>query len=456
MRRRGVALLTVGAAICAPSSAVAVRGLETGFGDGSYVSGDPGTRDAAFDRTLESGATLTRLSVIWSDIARAVPQNPRDPADPAYDFATLDAAISDAAERGLDVILTPTRAPAYAEGPGRPADAPAGTWKPDPAAFADFGAALATRYSGSFAGLPRVRIYQAWNEPNLFTFLTPQYSGKEQVSAERYREMLNAFYGAVKSVNSDNVVVTAGTAPYGDPAGGTRTRPLAFWRQLMCLRDRRKLVRAPCSAKASFDVLAHHPINTSGGPRRSAINPDDVATPDVENLRRVLRAGERRNTLATKGRHAIWATEVWWPSDPPSREGVSPQRQAEYLEEALYVLWKQGVSAVMNLQVVDGESSSNLASGSGLFFADGRPKPAFTAFRFPFVSERASAEKVRIWGRSPIAGELVVERRKKGWRALKRIQVDAGSVFTSNLAIRGQARLRARVGSETSLVWLQR
>ncbi len=53
-----------------------------------------------------------------------------------------------------------------------------------------------------------------------------------------------------------------------------------------------------CPAPVRFDVLAHHPINTSGGPRRSAINPDDASSPDLDRIVRVLRGAETAGTVS--------------------------------------------------------------------------------------------------------------------------------------------------------------
>ena len=90
--------------------------------------------------------------------------------------------------------------------------------------------AAARRYSGTFpdphrpgAALPRVRYWQPWNEPNLPTFISPQWTGRRlrarPASPAWYRRMLNGAYARVKAVHADNHVVAAGTAPYGDPAG---------------------------------------------------------------------------------------------------------------------------------------------------------------------------------------------------------------------------------------------
>src|SRR5262245_17283841 len=213
----------------APASAA--RPLATGLLDPNYGLADPAAEAFLFDRTAAVGARYAKIGVGWRGLTTGVPANPADPADPAYDFSYVDRAVRDAAARGLRPLLFLADAPAFAEGPRRPSGATPGTWKPDPNAFAAFARAVATRYSGEFAAepslLPRVRLFQAWNEPNLSNHLTPQYNGDEPVAPTLYRTLLNAFYAAVKGVHPDNVVITAGTAPYGDdPPDASRTRPL--------------------------------------------------------------------------------------------------------------------------------------------------------------------------------------------------------------------------------------
>ena len=74
--------------------------------------------------------------------------------------------------------------------------------------------------------LPRIRLLQAWNEPNLSRYLAPQSvaSGDRwrAFSPVVYRELLNAFYAAVKQAVPDDLVVSAGLAPNGDRAGTGR------------------------------------------------------------------------------------------------------------------------------------------------------------------------------------------------------------------------------------------
>jgi hypothetical protein len=411
----------------------------------------------AFDGAAEAGAGIVKILVPWRATVGTQPVAPTNPADPSYDFSRIDAAVMLARARGLEPLLFITSAPDFAEGVGRPADAIPGTWKPQPAALAQFSTAVATRYSGDFAGLPRVELFQIWNEPNLSNHLAPQYEAGTSVATTIYRDLLNAAYGAIKAVQSDNVVVTAGTAPYGEPPGGLRTRPLTFWRDVLCLNKRLKATA--CPVKAQFDVLAHHPINTTGGPTDSATDPDDATTADFKNVVKVLRAAERANTVATHGRHPAWATELWWASDPPQRHhSVSLSKQARWIEQAFYVLWKQGASAVVYLGVRDADGPTRRGDlfGSGLLFADGRPKPALTAFRFPFVTNRDGGRRLEAWGKAPATGRLVIERRRGGgWERVRSLRVRDGEVFDAKLGLRGDQRLRAKVAGLKSLVWHQ-
>lgn len=429
-------------------------------GGGLFTDGDQTQRDRWFDTTVDLNAGIARLDLNWSSVASSTPANAADPADPAYDFSAFDQAVRDATARDLRVMITFFGAPDYAQAGGEPASAEAGAWKPHPAALGAFATAVASRYSGSFGGLPRVRHYEVWNEPNLDTYLAPQYAGGKSVAVDRYRQMVNAVQQAVSSVRSDNVVIGGSLAPYGDPPGGPRTRPLVFLRKFFCLNH--KLESTGCPNKPRIDVLSHHPINLSGGPRTSAIDPDDVSSPDLENVRRVLRAAERAGTIAgTRRRHPLWVTEYWWESFPdgpyPGIPGL--RKHGRWIEEALYLFWKAGAKVAIYYTLMDSpfDPQQPYTLQAGLFRDNGTPKPAATAFRFPFVTERKSGGQVRAWGKAPATGTLRIERQTKhGWRRIDSETVTAGQVFTSSLALRGKANLRASVGGQQSLVWTQR
>jgi hypothetical protein len=443
-----------------PSEAGAKRGITTGVAaPADYLSLDGSVRGFAFEKTAEANADLVRIDVIWRDVVgSAPPANPSDPADPAYDFSRLDSAVRDAERRGLKVLFTVFLAPDWAEGPGRPDGLRPGAWRPNPVEYGHFGSALATRYSGRFPDpdgegtLPRVRYFEAWNEPNVQGFLAPQWVGDRPEAPAAYRELLNSFHDGVKGVNPGNTVAGPGAAPFGDPPGETRTRPVFFLRELFCLEGENELQPRPGCAPVKMDVLSHHPISLENPPTYSAISPDDATTSDIDRLGRVLRAAERADVVRPGGKRPIWATELWWISSPPSPldEAVSERTQARYIEQALYLLWKQRVKVAIQYLIRDPGGEDRYQTG--LFFTDGREKLAFQAFRFPFVTERVSRKRVRAWGRSPKGGKVKIQGKKSGkWRTLERIRVRNDEVFMTRVP--GSKQMRAQIGGEKSLVW---
>jgi hypothetical protein len=486
----GVVACILLAAFALPAAAPAKRGLVTGFtGPDNYQTTDASKRALWFDRTVDAGAGIVRIGLSWAAFGGAArPADPTNPGSASYDFSAIDGAVRDAQARGVKVMFTINSAPPWAEGPGRPPSAFAGAWKPNPSDVADFAQAVAARYSGTFdpdgigpePTLPAVEALQVWNEPNQDAWLAPQFQGKTIIGADRYREILNLSYNAIKSVNPKMLVVTGGTSPYGDPPGGpyspgnARVRPVQWWRSLLCLTPAKgkkakkgkkgkkgssqKLVRTKnCPGKPMFDVFAHQPIdNTGGGPLKSGPSKYDASTPDLGRVVEILRAAERAGTVLP-GRHPVWVTEFWWDSKPPNSVGAPLGVQARWIEQTFYLYWKAGASVAINFEIQDVADLADVHAGlqSGVYFLDGRPKPSLTAFRFPFVTERVNRSTLRAWGKSPAAGKLRIQRRGGGWKTVRTLKVAKGAVFTAKLRLSGKQRLRAVVGGQRSLVWKQ-
>jgi hypothetical protein len=173
---------------------------------------------------------------------------------------------------------------------------------------------------------------------------------------------------------------------------------------------------------------------------------------------RVLRGAEAVGTTLP-GRHPVWADEIWWDSNPPNPAGVHLGVQARWLEQALFLLWKDGASVVINQLIRDatvGPQGIRFGLQAGIFFANGQPKPAATAFRFPFVTERINKRMLRAWGKAPAGGKLVIQRRQGGrWLSVKKLTVGPGAIFTAKLPLRGKQKLRAAVAGNQTLIWKQ-
>jgi hypothetical protein len=434
----------------------------TGIADTVYFQ--PQTRNAWLGRTIDSGAQFILMWVSWGTVSPQAPPadtDPSDPANPSYDWGTLDSTVRAATARGLRVVLSITNAPPWAEGPDRPADATPGSWRPNAAAFGAFAMAVARRYSGGFnpgtGVLPRVRFFQAWTEPNLPDHLSPQWvRGSGHWVAESpviYRSLLNSFYTAVKTVQRSDVVITAGTAPYGDPPGGQRMRPALFVRNLMCLSGR--LAPARCPNPAHFDILAHNPYDFAG-PLRRAYWADDVSLPDMWKVTRALAVAERTGRALPRIHHSVWVTEFGWNSWPPTRGGVPVVVRARWIDEAFHELWSQGVSTAMWYLIVDQSPSLSRTATwqTGLYYLNGRRKPGFEAFRFPFVVQGTRPGLAQVWGVSPDSGMVSVQALESGrWRTVLRVRVRAHDVIHRMIAISGRPLVRAAIGSDVSLGW---
>jgi hypothetical protein len=444
------------------------RTLLRGFSDPVFKSADA-ERNHWLDEAVRSHAGIIRVDVSWRAVTvGGRPANPTDPADPAYDFSAIDGAVQSSADRGLRVLITVQDAPSWAEGEDRPGFAAPGTWKPDAGALGAFAEALGRRYSGSFtpigslAPLPEVEHFEPWNEPNLSVFIVPQWRGNKPVSPDIYRRLLNSFYEGVNTGNTSAKVIAGSTGPFGDDGGegALRVRPLEFMRKLLCLKSGKRLKKARCANEPTFDIYSHHPINVFGGPRKSAQDPDDInAVTDMSHVKRTLHAAERAHTVP-RGRHPLWATELFWETKPPDEKWGHPLlQQARWIEDAFYLLWREGVSVGILLQIVDTPVGPDKFEGlqSGLFFPNGDPKPSFTAFRFPFITDRRRGQKkVIAWAIPPASGKLAIEKKHGGdWRTVKRVQARAGKPVTTTLRFGGREKLRAEVGGERSLTWPQ-
>ncbi len=454
--------------------ASAAPGLLLGFSDQeSFVNSSAADDAANLDRARAAGASIIRAELTWRDVAPTKPPTNATAADPSwagYDWAAADRMVRALAAAGATPFLLVNNAPAWAEGSGRPRGgaAPLGTWRPSASAYGAFATALARRYSGTFSDplepgrtLPAVRKWQAWNEPNLTNFLTPQWrttaGGYVAESPGRYRALLNAFYKGVKKVSPRNYVVTAGTAPFGDlHPGERRIAPALFWRDVLCVS--RAMRSTGCHKTVWFDAIAHHPYPI-GPPLRHAINADDVSPPDLGRITRPLGVALRAGTVRPAKPKQLWITEISWDSRPDP-DGLTLDRQAQYLEGSLYVLWKQGADVVswflMRDQAPVPSYASTLQSGifmRGATVANDVAKPSRTAFRFPFTAYR-SGGVARLWGIAPSAGPVTIEARQGNrWVTAVRLAAARNRVFTGTLRVGPGTALRARTSADTSLAW---
>jgi hypothetical protein len=460
-------------------------GLTRGVSDGTLLLNEHSeVRGLALTRIRATGASVVRIPVDWRDLVSEHPPatfDARDPADMAYRFGLIDAAVLSTVAAGLTPLLVVSHAPAFAEAPHRWPYAYPGSWAPSPMALEEFAATLARRYDGSFPDplapghvLPRVTLFQAWNEPNLAHYLEPQWVVEDgrwsAFSPLLYRQLLDGFYAGVKSVQPADVVVAAGVAPNGDPAGTGRMAPVAFLRELLCLTP----TAARCAEPARFDVLAFHPLSI-GNPDTPAESSLDVSIADAAKVTRLLARAERLHHVLPDGAHPVWVTELNWESFPPARGGVPARLQAPWISRALHRLWIAGIGLVDWQFLIDpypGLRANTQTGGTveyqrpaGLYGAgiggdpaSARPKPFLAGFTFPFDPLRVDRGHVRVWGLLMRPGQPVLLQRQtrarparaRPWQTIARLHAGRYGVLNTLVSLAGSARVRLQSGTSIS------
>ncbi len=457
--RIGLVATLLGALALAPAPALAQFAL--GLQDpGFSFSATSAQSRIAYDALDTVRGSTIRITVSWNSVAPAGKQmpsgfEPSNPGDPGYNWSSIDTAVRSAAAHHDRVLLTLTGAPQWAQPPGKPASLSGfnGAWNPNATQFGAFAHAAALRYSGHFADpllpgstLPRVTLWEVWNEENLPEDLTSSDPVNE------YRSLLDAGYHAIKEVNRASTVAVGGLAPVSF-IPGISISPLKFAAQLMCLRRvGTRFVRAStCAGRAEFDVLAMHPYSLYSTPTLHAYNYDDVLIADMGKLTTLLHAAEKLHTASPAINYGLWVTEWSWFTNPPDKAVGDPESTAaRYTAYSMYELWRSGVSLVVWFLVRDipgPVNSPSLVGGGGLYTSSGTPKLMLSGFDFPVVAG-VSGGRGFVWGRAPVSrrSEVLVQRATgRRWIQVAKARTGADGVFMVRFPARGNGRYRARV-----------
>jgi Cellulase (glycosyl hydrolase family 5) len=365
MTRRTLVIMcaAVAAAFLAPASAFAAQRMYIGFQD------DPSLRwredrASVFDQALQANADIIRTNVYWSRIAATRPALATNSFDPAYNFNDLDEFVRSAQIRGMEVILTIVSTPDWANGVQGQNHAPTNMID-----LQDFAQALASRYSGAYPGLPFVRYFTVWNEPNLAQFLAPTFNAQgKPVSPYTYANMYRAAYTGIKAGNPAAKVGIGETSPRGrdkpTPQPGKlqdTISPGLFARLLSTVRPALR-----------FDAWAQHPYSELGrGPYQRYRFPN-VNLTTLPTFEKKLDQWFHRKNIP------IWITEYGFETKPAEPKGVTLSQQATYMRQSIETVRKDPrVQAFIWFILRDDPTST---WQSGLISLDGVRKPAFATF----------------------------------------------------------------------------
>lgn len=389
-----------------------------------------GDASVAADRVRDAGGSFLTTWVRWNDVApktKPADWDPSNPFDPHYDWSRIDPWVVETNRAGLKPLLQIYGAPRWANR-CKPSAAlfveSAAPCNPKLDEMSQFFKAAATRYSGRFQGLPRVRYWQVQNEPNLYVFFNPQLDSRGRYrSPDLYRALLTRMYATLKSVDPTNVVLAAGLAP-NNP--GKAVPPMNFARELLCLNARNRPFRSGrCRGGVPLDVFDMHPY-TSGGPTRKAPRGrGGIQFGNLKQLAAIVRAADRAGHIKGMKRWTpLWITEMSWDSRPPDPGGVPMNLLTRWTAEAVYRSWQAGFEAFFWYSLRDrdrGDLPWSESDQSGLYFrqtsiVNDVAKPSLRAFRFPFVSFADGKRGFRFWGRTPagIPGKVVIQLNTRG------------------------------------------
>jgi hypothetical protein len=309
--------------------------------------------------------------------------------------------------------------------------------------------------------------YLIWNEPNLTLAPRRECSGRPRrcvpLSPHLYRGLVRAAGPAIEAADPGAEIVIGELAPLR-LAGALG--PISFLREMACVDARHQRIRGGrCRGfrPVKADAIGHHPHGRRRAPDVSNPHPDAAQVGDLPRLLRVVdRLTRQRRIRGSRTRLPLRLTELGYQTSPPDRYiGVSPSRQARYLQKVAYLAWRNPrVATVTQYQWHDervrrsGKGARAFAGWqSGLHFFNGRPKPALAAFARPFVAlEDGSRAGALLWGQVRPGGThtITVERQdpvSRQWRTRATFTTDAEGVWAMRLGTGSDARGRYRFKS---------
>jgi hypothetical protein len=319
---------------------------------------------AQLDLMSLAGLRAVRITSVWSPSLRAPLPGEQNAIDVVADAASLTGMRVIVQVFHKDFTTTPLTEGARDE-------------------FAAYTAAIARNN-------PTIRDFVIGNEPNLNRFWMPQFgSDGTSWSPAAYLALLARTYDELKKVSPKIQVIGGAVSPRGgDKAGGIRPThsPTRFITELGTAY---RLSGRPLPVMDSFAI---HPYqdNSSTPPGFAHPNNTTIAIADYDKLVKLL--GEAFDGTAQPGStlpivYGEFGVETTIPSTKASMytgteiEAVKPvdnATQSAFYREALAMAFCQpNVTTFLFFHAID---ESNLDRWqSGLYYADGTPKPSLTA-----------------------------------------------------------------------------
>jgi hypothetical protein len=312
-----------------------------------------------FPTYRELGVGIYEDRLPWQSIAARRPSNPRNPHDPAYVWpAEVTQAVAEAGRYHMRVALQIIGAPPWANR-GKPWN-----WAPsNPQDYANFAIAAAKRY-------PSVHLWMIWGEPSRspdFEPLDPakpfaKLSVHQRSAPHRYARILDAAYGALKSVSRSNLVIGGMTYTTGD----------------ISTQQWIENLRLPDGKPPRLDMYGHNPFSFRA-PNLS--NPPSLDQHvDFSDLGRLSKLVDRYLGRPGDPNPKLFISEWTVPTsvDLEFNFYVEPLVQAQWITDGLSIASQMpSIYAVGWIHLYDEPPTSS----GGLIQADGVEKPGYAAWK---------------------------------------------------------------------------
>lgn len=275
------------------------------------------------DEIQSLGVTSVRFYVPWVLV---------ESSKGTYDWSQVDRVVAALNARGMTSTVAVNHTASWA---GTPITGPF-----DPADYASFVSALATRYKG------QINAYEVWNEPNSTHFYDPN-------DPTSYTEALKAAYTAIKAADPDATVI-AGVLAYWPTSNDVFANPVTFIEQMYA-----------AGAAGYFDALSYHPY------QYSVTYSQNTDSNSPANQIAAIRALMDSNGDTAK---KIWITEY----GVPTYDTITQDQQAAFIKDFIEAWQQQAGAGPIYLYTTRDTNTGTMdpEDNFGLFETDWTAKPA--------------------------------------------------------------------------------
>jgi hypothetical protein len=437
MSRPLLPLVLLACLIAAPAARASTTQLSVMMDDNQLIYRTDATRDKALDQMAALGVDYVRVTVLWSNVAlhaqdtkaerknfkRYGAANPK--AYPKANWDRYDNLVRSAQARGIKVYFNVTGpGPAWGHEKAPKSEARnQATWMPKAREFKLFVEAVGKRFSGTYRDenfrhqkIPRVSFWSLWNEPNQGGWLTPQWYHGKPYSPILYRDLFfDGRQGLVATGHGNDIILAGETAPLGSN-GRTERSPMypgVFIRSLFCVdKNGNRASGTGCTDFTKFGPMlatawAHHPYTKHLGPTQVDPHADAFTMANLASLTGLLDK-IATNTGRIAAQEPIALTEFGYETNPPDPfQGISLAKQASYIQLGdLLAYLNPRVITQTQFLLRDVPPLTHFTKGtkhywftyqSGLYYANGKPKPSANAYKFPFQAFNSGGTYL-LWG----------------------------------------------------------